>query len=376
MSATQATSIAVQPAEQLSQALPEVIPAGRCLSLDAMRGFVMLVLAWGAALNVTTLSKNPAFASFAAQFRHVRWEGFGVWEAIEPAFWFIIGAALPLALARRRELGATFGANLRHACVRTLKLILLGQFLVSVAAGHFRLNPMETLTRLGVCYLCCFLILHLQLRWQVVTAAFLMAVTSGVYLLFPGAAGPFSPEDNIGLRIDRALLGWDRPGRTVNITFLGMTVHMLMGAWTAFLLRSRKSHAEKLKILGAAAVASFLAALALSPFNPVIQKLCTASYTFYGAGIALAVMMAFFWLVDVKGYRRPAFPLVVVGMNAIFIYMLGPLLRNWIDQTTGVFTARFQYMGPFGAIPQACLVVLVMWYACYWLYRREIFFKL
>ena len=148
-----------------------------------MRGFVMLTLCWGVALDVTALVKNPAFRSFASQFRHVPGEGLGVWRLIQPAFWFIVGAALPYALARRRDRGATLGANLRHASSRALKLILLGQLLVSLNAGRFRLHPMETLTHLGVCYFCCFLILHLQFHWQVMAAALLMAVTSGLFLL-------------------------------------------------------------------------------------------------------------------------------------------------------------------------------------------------
>lgn len=368
----QAISASLESGEQLS---PPAATTERCLALDAMRGFVMLALVWGAALDVTALAKNSALGSFASQFRHVPWEGLGFWELIQPAFWFVVGAALPFALARRRERGATLGANLRHASTRALKLILLGQILVSLNAGRVRLHPMETLTHLGMCYFCCFLILHLRFRAQVMAAALLMAVTSGLYLLFPGAAGPFSPADNIGVIIDRAIFGLNQAGRTVNITFLGTTVHMLFGAWTGLLLMSKRSHPEKLKILASATLASFVAALALTPFNPVIQKVCTASFTFYGAGFALAAAAAFFWLLEIKGYCRPSFPLVVVGMNSIFIYMLSGVLKRWIDQSVAVFTGRFQFLGPFGAIPQACAVVFVMWYVCHWLYQRKIFFK-
>ena len=363
-----------EPAEQPPSTAPATATQ-RCLALDALRGFVMLVLVWGWILDVGTLAQHPAFRSFALQFRHVRWDGFGVWELIQPAFWFVVGASLPFAVARRRERGATFGMKLRHASIRALKLILLGQVLVSLDAGRLRLHPMETLTHLGVCYFCCFLILHLRFHWQVVGAAFLMAITSGLYLLFPGAGGPFSPADNIGVVIDRAVFGLDQAGRTANITFLGTTVHMLFGAWTGLLLMSRRSYSEKLKILGGATLASFGAAVALTPFNPVIAKLCTASYTFYGVGIALAAAAAFFWLFEMRGYRRLAFPLAVVGMNSIFIYMLSGVLNRWIDQSTGVFTGRFLFLGPVGAIPQACAVVFVMWYACHWLYQRKIFFK-
>jgi len=89
----------------------------------------------------------------------------------------------------------------------------------------------------------------------------------------------------------------------------------------------------------------------------------------------LLAVVAFFWLFDLKGYRRPAFPLLVVGMNSIFIYMLDETLGGWIDKSAGVFTGRFQFIGALGPIIQACAVVLVMWYVCYWLYQRKVFFK-
>lgn len=156
----QSALASLEPAERLSPPTA----AERYLALDAMRGFVMLVLCWGVALDVTILAKNPAFRSFASQFRHVPRAGFGVWESMEPAFWFAVGAAPPFALARRRERGATFGANLRHASTRALKLILLGQILVCLGAGRIRVTPTETPTQLAICYFCCFLILQFGFR--------------------------------------------------------------------------------------------------------------------------------------------------------------------------------------------------------------------
>ena len=82
-----------------------------------------------------------------------------------------------------------------------------------------------------------------------------------------------------------------------------------------------------------------------------------------------------YWLFDIRGYRKPAFPLVVVGMNSIFIYMLNGALGSWIDKSVGVFTWRFQFLGPLGAAVQAGAAVFVMWYLCYWLYQRRIFLK-
>jgi predicted acyltransferase len=339
-----------------------------------MRGFVMLALCWGL-LARGPLSQQSATRTFAEQFRHVSWEGLVFWDLIQPAFWFVVGAALPFALERRLERGATFGQNLRHASARALKLILLGQILICLGAGRYRFDPRETLTQLAASYFLCFLLFHLRFQWQAAAAALMMTANWGLYVLFPGSSGPLSPTDNIGTLIDRAVFGLSTGGSWVTINFLGSTVNMLVGVWTGVLLMGKRPHPEKLQILAAAAAASLALALVLTPFNPPMQKIWTASYTFWGAGYVLLVVAVCFWLFDIEGYRKPAFPLVVVGMNSIFIYMLSQALGSWIDKSLGVFTGRFQFLGPLGAISQACAVVLVMWCVCFWLYRRKVFFK-
>ena len=88
------------------------------------------------------------------------------------------------------------------------------------------------------------------------------------------------------------------------------------------------------------------------------------------------MLLAFFWIVEVKGYTRWTFPLIVVGANSIFIYSLEEVLRSWLNRAVGVFTFRYSFLGDFAPVAQACAVLLAMWYMCYWLYRRKIFFKL
>jgi predicted acyltransferase len=88
------------------------------------------------------------------------------------------------------------------------------------------------------------------------------------------------------------------------------------------------------------------------------------------------MLLAFYWLVEVMGYRKWTFPLVVVGANPIFIYSVDNVLRGWLDRAVGVFTLRFTWLGDFAPVAQSCAVLLVMWYLCYWLYQRKIWFKL
>ncbi|MBI4220307.1 MAG: hypothetical protein HY682_09210 [Chloroflexi bacterium] len=348
--------------------------AERCIALDALRGFVMLALSWGL-LARSPLLEQPSLRSFALQLHHVDWEGAVFWDLIQPAFWFVVGAALPFALARRLERGATFGKNLRHVLVRVLKLMVLGQILICLAVGRYQFLSRETLTQIGFCYFWCFLIWHLRFRWQVAIAACLTAVNWALYVMVPGSAGPWSPGDNIGAVVDQAVFGAKSDRGWVTLNVLGSTVTMLFGVWTGAMLRGERAHREKLKILVIAGCIGLVAGFALSPLTPIMQKLWTASYTLYTAGYVLLTVGMFYWLFDIRRYSKPAFPLVVVGMNSIFIYALSGALGSWIDNSVAVFSGRFRFLGPFGPVAQASAAVFVMWYVCYWLYQRRIFFK-
>jgi len=52
------------------------------------------------------------------------------------------------------------------------------------------------------------------------------------------------------------------------------------------------------------------------------------------------------------------------------------LLRSWLHRAVGVFTFNFEWLGDFAPVAQSLSVLLVLWYMCYWLYRRKIFFRL
>ncbi len=356
-----------------TQVSPAVGRGQRYVALDSMRGLVMLLLV-SHFLGLGEL-KDPSLKWLADQFEHLHWDGFVPWEMIMPSFMFMIGVSMPLALARRQAAGATFSQNLRHVLGRTFRLVLLGQFLTCVHANRYWYEPYETLTQLGLSYLLAFLILQLPRRWQYAAAAASLIVNLSLYLAFPGAAGPFSPNDNIGVVIDQAVFRLNHAGSWATINFLGSGITVLFGAWTGMLVTGKRPAAAKLKIMAGGATACFVLCAALTPFIPIIHKAWTLTFTFVHTGILLVAVMLFYSLLDLKGYKRLAFPLVVVGVNSIFIYMLSQLLRGWLNRTVAVFTRGFAFIGPFAPAVQACAVALVMWCACYWLYRRKIFFK-
>ncbi|MBZ5561216.1 MAG: hypothetical protein LAP13_02220, partial [Acidobacteriia bacterium] len=198
---------------------------------------------------------------------------------------------------------------------------------------------------------------------------------SALFYFFPGPAGAFSREGNIGQVIDRALLGYNYPGYYVTINFISSTVTTLFGAWTGTLLRSPRPRAEKLKILAATTVAAFASGMALAQVIPNVKRLWTASFTLYSAGWVLLMMLGFILVIDVWGKRRWAFPLLVVGMNSVFIYSAGFLIKGSINRWVSAFSGDFKFIGTLAPVAQSCAVMLVLWCFCYWLYKHKIFIK-
>ncbi|MFL6350709.1 MAG: acyltransferase family protein [Bryobacteraceae bacterium] len=347
----------------------------RYVALDAYRGFIMLLLA-SEGFGFAALKNDPAWGRVASWFDHVPWEGAVFWDMIQPAFMFMVGVAMPFAMARRTENGATWSDNLRHVLTRSVSLIILSQILMSVSRGSITLQLINVLSQIAFTYFLSFLIMRWKWRYQAAAAVALLALWTALLFAFPGPDAPFSKTNSIGLVVDRAIFHYDYDPAYSTLNFIPSTVWTLSGVWVGRLLMTTRSHAENLRVLAAGMAAGFVLALALRPWIPMIKQLCTPSFIFYSLGWVLFMFMAFYWLIEVRGWRRAAFPLVVVGMNSIFIYSLSELLHKWLDRAVGVFTFHFNALGTFAPLAQSTAVLLVMWYLCYWLYNQRIFIRL
>ncbi len=367
--ATQSQAASTLPAETSTPA--------RYLALDAYRGFIMIVLTSGGFGLAALAARRPAFAGIAGQFDHMPWEWIAFWDLIQPAFMFMVGVAMPFALANRMAKGDTERQLFSHVAWRSFRLILWSQILGSIDMGKMNFQLINVLAQIGITYFLCYLIMKLKFRWQAVIAFLILAGHWALFVAFPGTEGPFlSKTTNIGAVIDTWVFGHPNPDNWVNINFLTSTVTTLFGVWTGQLLQSKKTHVEKMRIIAVSAVACLVVGFAIHPWNPIIKRICTSSFTLYSTGWILLMLLGFYWVVEVRGYRKWTFPLVVVGANCIFIYSVENVLREWLDRAVGVFTLRFSWLGDFAPVGQSCAVLLVMWYLCYWLYQRKILFKL
>jgi predicted acyltransferase len=113
--------------------------------------------------GLTGLAKlNPAYAGVAAQFEHMSWEWIAFWDLIQPAFMFMVGVAIPFALAARIAQGADQRTLFRHVAVRSLRLILMSQILISIGAGKLSFQLINVLAQIGITYFLSYLIIPLS----------------------------------------------------------------------------------------------------------------------------------------------------------------------------------------------------------------------
>src|SRR5262245_6204857 len=127
----------------------------RIVSIDVFRGFVMFLML-AEAMHLWTLHQafpdSTFWAIVAFNTQHVPWQGCSLHDLIQPAFSFLVGAALPFSIAARSSRGQTFGRMFRHAIWRSAALVLLGIFLRSLERPQTYWTFEDTLTQIGLGY--------------------------------------------------------------------------------------------------------------------------------------------------------------------------------------------------------------------------------
>ena len=142
--------------------------AGRLVSLDAYRGFIMLAMA-SSGLGFAQVAKKPEvlerfsggwldgvwrwlWQTLAYQFDHVAWTGCAFWDLIQPSFMFMVGVSMPFSNARRAKDGQSVTWRFVHVLFRSAVLVGLGVFLSSNGAPLTNFTFVNVLTQIGLGY--------------------------------------------------------------------------------------------------------------------------------------------------------------------------------------------------------------------------------
>jgi len=339
----------------------------------------MLTLLCGALFH--TLKGHPLWNWLYLQNEHVAWEGCVYWDLIQPSFMFMVGVAMPFAFARRTALGDAWGRQLRHVLMRALNLMLLGILLDHFGSGKIQIGFVRVLQQIAFGYVCAFFVVGRSFRAQGLTAAAILVGYQLVWMFNPwnGPGGPWARgNENLGSAFDLWLLGRNYSGYYVGLNAIPSTATIIFGVMAGQLIRHTTDRQRTCRILLLAGTAGVVAGLAVSPWFPLIKRIWTPSWALFSGGCTTLILLAFYWTMEVLGWKRWSFPLVVVGMNSIAAYVLGNVFGGWFRSLSGAWIGWLKDpMGPaWFPVFQNLLFALAAWGALYWLYRRKIFFKL
>ena len=213
---------------------------------------------------------------------------------------------------------------------------------------------------------------------------------------FTGFAAHWNKNYNFGNRFDQWFLNLfprEHPfvyndGGYLTLSFIPTLGTMILGLIAGLWLRQSSVEAglqprslvplKKLLIAGVSGIALGLA-LHYSGICPVVKRIWTPSWTIFSGGICFLFLAAFSWLIEVKGWKKWAFPLVVVGMNSIAAYCITHLTEDFFASSLRIHLGAnfFQFAGA-GLEPffRGAVILLCYWLMLFWMYRRKVFLKI
>ena len=394
---------------------PIVAPATRLTSLDAFRGFTMLLMASEIARLPHALLEaypgNPTAYFVADMLEHRQWVGVTPWDLIQPSFMFMVGVALPFSVAARRARGHAFGHLFAHALWRSLLLVALGIFLRSQGRAQTYFTFEDVLTQIGLGYPFLFLLVWTRPRWQAVAAGAILIGYWAAFALYPlpppgfdwttvgvpadwphhltGFAAHWDKNTNLAHAADVWFLNLfprEKPflyngGGYLTLNFVPSLATMILGLLAGQLLRAAPrvpATAWRLAAWGIAGVAIGVLC-EVTGVCPLVKRIWTPSWAVFSAGLAALFLAGWYAAVDLAGWRRIVFPCLVVGMNSIAMYVIVHVADRYTMQAlhTHLGTAPFAILGPhFVPVLTGLAALAIFWLVLLWMYRRQIFLRI
>ena len=368
----------------------KVVTTGRLQSLDALRGWNMFMLVGGKGL---VLALAAAFglagdSAFVRQLSHVAWHDGVFWDFVYPLFVFISGVTYPFSRAGQIRRGLTDAQAYRAILKRAFLLVALGTLGYSrfLTTGSF--FPWSVLGRIGFAWgVAAVLYVAVSRRVRIFWCA---GILVAYWLLLRFVAAPDAPAGADSLAQPYCLVTWlDRylsvgHPRQYALSVLPMVSTAMLGMFAGEFLRWRPdSLSGNRRALGLAAGGLVLVVLGQLWAHglgwmsiPINKNLWTSSLVLAYGGYSVLLLAAFYWIIDVKGFRAWAFPFVVIGSNAILLYVAS---QGMVDFG---YTAKFLFGGVAGLLSDAWgRVVLsfgfivVYWTLLYVLYRKKVFLR-
>ena len=367
--------------------------SNRLFALDCLRG---LTIAFMIIVN------TPGSWSYIySPLRHAKWHGCTPTDLVFPFFLFIVGVAMRFSF---KQYNYEPSANLiKKVFWRTVTIFAFG--LILNAYPFIRqdwdwssLRIMGVLQRIGLAYgLASIISLYIKDNKIWIPCCIILIGYWFILFLF-GGNDPYGLNTNVVRTIDIALLGekhlWLGNGVPFDpeglLSTIPATVTVLIGYFVGMLIQENENQSLLVKslVIHAAQIAAI--GWIWGFFFPINKPLWTSSYVLYTAGIATFFLALFIFLIDIKNYRKPFWPLMIFGTNSIFIFVGSGIWVKTIINIKFIFNGNlisgynYLYSSFFqplagninGSLLFALTHVLVWWLILYWLYRKRIFIKI
>ena len=394
----------------------EIAPApavARNTAVDAYRGFVMLLM-MAEVMNLGKVSHafpgNAIWQFLGYNQSHVEWAGCSLHDMIQPSFSFLVGVALPYSIASRLRRGTTFDKLFGHALWRSFLLVALGVFLRSMHHTQTYFTFEDTLSQIGLGYPILFLLGFRSAKWQWGALGALLFGYWLAWALYPlpgpnfdwasvgvpanwshnftGFAAHWNKNSNLGNAFDQWFLNLfprEHPfvfngGGYLTLSFIPTLGTMILGLIAGRWLRESAPVIPLRRFLTAGVV---LVALGLilhfTGICPIVKRIWTPAWTLFSGGICFLFLSAFCWTMELKGYKRWAFPLLVIGMNSIAAYLIAHIAEDFVSSSLLINLSHrpFEILGSsLQPLLLGAAMLFIYWLMLLWMYRRKIFLRI
>lgn len=389
------------------------LPA-RISSVDAYRGFVMFLM-MAEVLEFGHISKalpDSSFWAFLAYNQdHVEWVGCSLHDLIQPSFSFLVGVALPYSIASRIAKGQNFGAMFGHTVQRSLILIFLGIFLRSMHREQTNFTFEDTLTQIGLGYPILFWLGFKTFRTQLVALSVILVGYWLFFAVYPlpatdfdyasvgvtadwehnlqGFSAHWNKNTNVAWAFDQWFMNLfprEKPfirngGGYSTLSFIPTLGTMVLGLMAGQWLKSDSAPMKKVKRFAALGVGLLVVGSLLNWLGicPNVKRIWTPTWVLFSGGWCFLLLAAFYWLVDIQGFRKAFFWLIVIGTNSIAAYVISHTIVEFIHHSIQIHVSA-AYDQVFGityeSLVRGGLILLVEWLILHWMYRNRIFVRI
>jgi predicted acyltransferase len=312
----------------------------------------------------------------------------------------MVGAVIPFSLGSMRRRGASNAAVAFRVARRVVLLFALGLLCNGILRltwlthtdGRWgvdinhNLRVAGVLQRIAVCYgIAAVIALFARPRGQLLAVVVLLLGYWAILAWVPnpesGIAGDYSKEGNLSGYVDRHYL----PGKIMKdyyefgdneglLSTIPAVATALLGVLAGEWLRSAAGPWRKTLVLAAAGVLCLgLGELWATRF-PIVKNLWSSSFVLVAGGWSFLLLALFYAVIDGLKWQAWAFPLVVIGMNAITIYVV-PRFVDFRHLAEFFLGGAINHSGDFGPIIRIAGMLLAEWLFLYWLYRQRLFLR-